>query len=290
MPQTPSFSDITAIDESILVSKLEAMRKAIAHGPEKGRSLELEVIALLRQLLPVEYGLSSGFIAYRQEDGVRLSAQLDVIVYDAVRYRPLIELPSCAVLPLEAVYGYVEVKAAVSSSRRSKKLPEESIERCIQKNRSIRQLRRRYFYAPSPESPIQSVRFCKDWMPPRAYIFAFEPKGKVASDPQKFARRVSEYCKKLGSPTHLHGIFIAGTSFFRIRPINAKVAKPEDYYHVLYTTDSPLGAFKWSLRQALSRFPRAPLEWAADLEQYEKSEPVWKKENFHGGPTKLDPT
>lgn len=290
MAHTPSFNEITAIDESVLVAKLDAMRKAIAHGPEKGRSLELEVIALLRQILPAEYGLSSGFIAYRKPGGVRLSTQLDVIIYDAVRYRPLIQFPSCAVLPLEAVYGYVEVKAVLSSSRSTKKLPEESVERCLQKNRMIRQLRRRYFCAPSPDSPVQSVQFYQDWMLPRAYIFAFEPKGMVAADPKKLARRVSEYCKKLGSPTHLHGIFIAGHSFLCVRPINPKVAKPEDYYHVLFTTQSPLGAFKWSLSQALSRFPRAPQAWAADLEQYEKQEPKWTKENFPGVPTKLDPT
>ena len=107
----PDFLALSKIEEGLLVSKLDAARKAISHAGEKGRSLEAEVITLLRSFLPEEYALTTGFVVYHAPNGPRLSTQLDVIIYDAVRSGPITRLSTCDVLPLEAVYGYVEVKA-----------------------------------------------------------------------------------------------------------------------------------------------------------------------------------
>ena len=70
---------------------------------------------LLRSLLPAEYGLATGFIVFQDEQGnVRLSKQLDIIVYDAVHSAPLMSLEACDVLPLEAVYAYVGSKGIIN--------------------------------------------------------------------------------------------------------------------------------------------------------------------------------
>src|SRR5262245_60722705 len=113
---SPDFLDLSKIEEELLQSKLDAVRKTISHAGEKGRSLESEVTTLLRSFLPGEYGLTTGFIVYHGEDGPRLSPQLDIIIYDQIRSGPIARLTTCDVLPLEAVYGYVEVKSSLTST------------------------------------------------------------------------------------------------------------------------------------------------------------------------------
>jgi hypothetical protein len=112
----PNFSDLRQIEEKAILARLEAVRKTISHAGEKGRALESEVIKLLSTFLPEEYGLSTGFIAYHTSSGIKLSPQLDIIIYDSIRGGPLARLGSCDVFPLESVYAYVEVKASIQST------------------------------------------------------------------------------------------------------------------------------------------------------------------------------
>src|SRR5262245_8320044 len=158
---SPNFQELAAIEEQMLASRLEAARLVITHGGEKGRSLEAEVNALLRTFLPAEYGLSTGFIAYHSERTIRLTPQLDIIIYDAVRSGTNARMATCDVYPIEAVYGYVEVKASLQSvsndakamqsfqnSNDAKDLPDNSIERCIANNKEFRKMRDRRFWVP----------------------------------------------------------------------------------------------------------------------------------------------
>jgi hypothetical protein len=55
---SPDFATLSRIEETLLVAKLEAIRRSITHAAEKGRALEQAVIRLLRDLLPTEYGLA----------------------------------------------------------------------------------------------------------------------------------------------------------------------------------------------------------------------------------------
>jgi hypothetical protein len=81
------------LDERALNARLDAVRAVISHGGEKGRALEHQVMDLLRSMLPSEYGLTTGFIAHLANDGrPRLTPQLDIIVYDALRSGPLARL------------------------------------------------------------------------------------------------------------------------------------------------------------------------------------------------------
>jgi hypothetical protein len=93
--------------------------------------LEHAVTALLREFLPAEYGLGNGFVVWLSPTGPRLSRQLDIVIYDALRSGPLVRLSTCDVFPLEAVYGYVEVKATLRSSPNA---ADDSIEACVARN------------------------------------------------------------------------------------------------------------------------------------------------------------
>lgn len=272
----PQFASLSKIEEVSLLARLDAIRKIINHAGEKGRSLETEVCNLLKTFLPSEYGLSTGFIAYHSSEGVKLSPQLDIVIYDSLRCGPIARLGSCDVFPLEAVYGYVEVKASLqSTSDQAAKYAENSIETCILSNKTIRNMIRRHYYSRSSENVVVAVKETTLWTPLRAYIFAFEPIGEIASNPPKMAKRVSEFSKQT-KDVHMHGIFIGGSAYYSTIAVDPSSAKPEDFYHVKFVKDGILSAFKWSLIHDLSRFPRHPDHWTPALDKYNETKQHWE--------------
>jgi hypothetical protein len=274
--KSPQFAELNKIEEELLVAKLQATRKAIFHAGEKGRALEYEVRTLLRRILPAEYGLSTGFVVYHTTDGPCLSSQLDIIIYDALRSGPIISLETCDVFPLEAIYGYVEVKAALqSSSDDANEFADNSIEKCLLKNRELRRMTDRRYWTPMVGSSVTSGLIEHEWMSVRSYVFAFEAVGSVATNLEQLAQRIANTSRKLGPPTHLHGVLVANHGFLYTRPVDTRNALPDDYYHVGYTSDHPLLAFKTQLLQGLARFPRPQEDWSPAIEQYFQQEPKW---------------
>lgn len=257
----------------MLAARLDAVRKSIMHSGEKGRALELQVRHLLRELLPPEYGLTTGFIVWHSPDGPALSSQLDIIIYDAVRYGPVIHLETCDVLPLEAVYAYVEVKAALRSSSDAARSPaDDSLETCVRKNAVIRQMRTRYFCA-TWGSPMAVDTFSDHWLALRAYVIAFEASGTVVNDADAFASRMADVLKQQGD-AHIHGVLFPSHGFFYTRAVDSS-ATEDDRFHVVYTTDHPLLAFKSLLLQGLASFRRPESSWAPALHLYFEHEPQW---------------
>jgi hypothetical protein len=266
---SPDFVSLARIEEDLLVAKLEATRAAISHAGEKGRTLEQHVQALLRDLLPAEYGLSTGFVVWRSPHGPTLSTQLDIIIYDAIRGSPLIRLDTCDVFPLEAVYGYVEVKASLTSTSDAAAEPaSNSIEVCVERNAALRGMDTRNFIVTIAGSPIAVERQCIPWMSLRSYIVAFEVAGAVAGQPAAFAGRMADLLKRKGPPAHIHGVFVPKHGLFYTRPVDVREADPEDYFHVRYTTEHSLLAFKSLLLEGLATFPRPSQDWSIDLSGY----------------------
>ena len=273
---SPQFAELNKIEEELLVAKLQAARMAIVHAGEKGRALEHEVRTLLRSILPAEYGLSTGFVVFHAGEGPSLTPQLDIVIYDAIRSGPIVSLETCAVFPLEAVYGYVEVKATLqSSSDEADELAGNSIEKCLLRNRELRGMKERRYWAPLGGSPIKTVLVKHEWLSVRSYVFAFEPVGSVARNLDELAQRMANASKQLGPPTHLHGVFVANHGFLYTKPVETRNATSHDYHHISYTNDHPLLAFKTVLLQGLATFPRPQEEWAPAIEQYFQHEPRW---------------
>jgi hypothetical protein len=273
---SPEFSELSRIEEELLAAKLRAARKAITHSGEKGRSLESEVASFLRSFLPAEYGISTGFVVYHTEDGTKLSPQLDIIIYDAIRTGPITKLSTCDVFPLEAVYGYIEVKASIqSSSDTAEKPAENSIEKCLSQNKLIRGMSERKYWVWGGGSPIGINLVPEKWLSLRSYVFAFEAQGRVARNADSFAKRMASVSKQLGPPTHIHGVFVANHGYFSTQAIDPRTAKDEDYYHVKYTQQHALTVFKMSLLSALASFRRFPDNWAPAIDQYYQVAPDW---------------
>lgn len=263
----PDLATFYDVENKILAARLDAIRAVISHGGEKGRALEAEISKLLRSILPSEYGLSTGFIAYEQDGALRLSPQLDIIIYDALRSGPLARLESCDVFPLEATYGYVEVKAALRTSRKMEP-PSDSLEYCLRQCAELRQMRMRRYFCPisgtttgaQPVSPLNTLAI-------RSWVFAFEPIGRIAN-PDTLARRMADYSASLDPQPHLHGLFVVDTGYFRTVPVNLSPGAKRTNWSVEFTTDHALSAFKWDLIHGLARFDRMPQDWTADVVRY----------------------
>ncbi|MCP8899601.1 DUF6602 domain-containing protein [Gilvimarinus xylanilyticus] len=276
-----NLAELAKIEEELMAAKLKSVRHSISHAAEKGRSLEQYVIALLKDLLPGEYGVSTGFIAYLTESGVRLSSQLDIIIYDALRSGPLIRLGTCDVFPLEAVYGYVEVKASICSSVGSKPSG-SSIEECIDKNFKLRQMYERSFWVPMDESPVRVDIRKLHWLGLRSYVFAFESSGAAAKDIGLFSQRVSDSLNKKGCPAHLHGVYIADAGYVYTKPDDSGAEDSDDSFRVCYTSENSFAAFRIELMKALSTFPRPDSSWVPALERYYDHSALWEERVVSG--------
>jgi hypothetical protein len=273
--ERPDFATLSRIEEHLLAARLDSIRSSINYAGEKGRALEQAVWGLLRELLPAEYGLSTGFIVWVSPSGPRLSRQLDIIIYDAVRCGPLIRLATCEVFPLEAVYGCVEVKATLRSTPRRKPHADDSIEACVARNFELRQMDTRWYWAPTGGSPAGFHRVEVPWLSVRSYVVAFELVGEVR-DLAVLAKRMSVALKLSGGPAHLHGVFIPNQGMLSTLSVDERKAHRDDYFHVRYTRDHPLMAFKTMLLSELVTFDRPSHDWAPAVDKYFDSISEWR--------------
>jgi hypothetical protein len=98
----------------------------------------------------------------------------------------------------------------------------------------------------------------------RSYVLAYSAQGAAAKDPKRFAQRMANYMAQVRD-VHLHGVFIAGSALYVTRPVETTLANP---YHVNYTIDHPLAAFKWNLLHDLGRYPRMPPNCVTAIDRY----------------------
>jgi hypothetical protein len=66
--------------------------------------------------------------------------------------------------------------------------------------------------------------------------------------------------------------------FFYTRPVNPGDAEDDDYFHVRYTTDQPLLAFKSLLLQGLATFQWPPQSWVPAVDPYFSHQPQWHEQ------------
>jgi hypothetical protein len=243
------FADLERAEARILSEKLTVVRSALDHTGEKGASLEGFVRRLLRTWLPQEYGITSGFILFPPEkpnDEPTLSPQLDIIIYDALRAAPLVRLPSCDVVPLEAVFAYVEVKASLAERTPS------ILRKCLTDAATIRANRTRWFWVSTgavKETP-KPFRFPSI----RSFLFAFEGPKKA----ETLASSLEQTATSVGGHAHFSGAFVGGCGFFHHVRLDPKDAGTNDPYKVEYehNEEMALSAFKRELIRGLARFDR----------------------------------
>ncbi len=277
----PELTKFSEAERNILLSRLEAIRAAISHAGEKGRTVENDVRSLLQLVLPSRYGVATGFVAFHDQscvsetpfpdagedawrydynyskDRVGVSSQLDLIIYDSILFAPIVDLGTAVVLPLESVIGYVEVKTQlqISSSTDSS----SSLASVLSQSKRIRSHDTRIFSASVPgyRTKTALIPFPRRVLPHiRSFVFAFEVSGSQLEGPQ-LAEKMTEINNEVGG--FFSGLFIADRGFFGSRFRETSDDKGANEI-VFRESSAPLAAFKTSLLSSLSRFGSYP-EW-----------------------------
>jgi len=112
-PLNSTIKDINKRFNSILLQGRED-GKIIKHNLEYGIGAETVLRSLLRETLPIKYGIGKGKIV--NSEG-KLSNHLDIIIYDNLNYPSLFtDKNHNLILPLESVYCVIEVKSKTNST------------------------------------------------------------------------------------------------------------------------------------------------------------------------------
>ncbi len=286
----PDFQEFTKAEEGVLRSKLRAIRATISYPGEKGESTEMEIMSLLRGFLPSEYGLSTGFIAYHptqciveteivengttaykytyvsEKDVLKLSSQLDIIIYDALRSGPIVRLGRCEVFPLEAVYGYVEVKTSVG--KRKDKEGKTAIKKLLNQSNELRSMKVRMYWSPIKGTYTRACAFTfplREVVSIRSYVVILDAEA-LGSKTDIHQLLETEYRNDSGSKTFIHGLYINGKGFYRFNPSEVEL-RPEQRTISMHDR-APLSEFKKTLYIDLSRFPRIPENCTIAIDKY----------------------
>jgi hypothetical protein len=133
----------------------------MAHNLEKGLGNEQSLRDILTDILPRRYGVAKGKVINSSGE---MSKQLDIIIYDSLNCPVLfIDENKNQIIPVEGVYGVVEVKTSLTSS-----ILTEAFENLF----SVYSLHQRRNL-----SKNSKVTGC----PPFLHIFAFNDKRKLGS-------------------------------------------------------------------------------------------------------------
>jgi hypothetical protein len=92
--------------------ELDLLRDALRHSGQKGTVAEGAFKQFLQEFLPNRLGITEGIII--SSDGF-VSAQMDIIIYDAAECPVLFSRGATKVIPIEFVYAIFEVKTSMSS-------------------------------------------------------------------------------------------------------------------------------------------------------------------------------
>ncbi len=264
----PEFDEFYSAEEDILRSKLRGIRATISHSGEKGRSVEVATMAMLRDFLPGEYGLSTGFVAYHDEgcltdgtydqskDDLHITKQIDIIIYDSLRCGSIVRLGACDVFPLESVYAYVEVKTSITSK--------SDLVELFQQSERLRGLRVRLYWRTVADDPTgaQLVSIAlPSVIPMRSYIFVLEATGLGSAEDIRI--KIEEIAKEMPwDYATITGMYINRKGFYYLHPKTRGNAR--------LVTDGALLAFKNSLYHGLSRYPRIPDGWTPAMDLYSR--------------------
>jgi hypothetical protein len=125
-------SDVKKILDSLnreVLNRL-ALAAGISHPGESGRARENVLAAYLRQLLPKEFSVDTGFVF---DASGKISKQIDIVIYRA-DYYPVFEIGGIKHYIVESVVAAIENKASIAS--------QESLSSALENIKSVKQLDR----------------------------------------------------------------------------------------------------------------------------------------------------
>ena len=145
-----------------LRSRFEEARVAVEHRGVKGYVNEQIVADFHRGILPAKVGFCTGEAI--DSDGDR-SKQVDVLAYDAASSASIFKQGDVQVLPVETVYGAIEVKAYLNK---------QEIEAAFENMLAIKSLKKKAYFPDLAQPRSRLYGMPGTHWPVTFFIFAFE--------------------------------------------------------------------------------------------------------------------
>lgn len=241
--------------EAALIKALEEKRLAIDDATGKGAATESIVEErLIRPHLPPHMRCCKGSVVESLAPNAH-SPAIDRVVYDESAASPLVFDSSHSVFPIEAVAGLVEITIRLDAA----KLGED-----VARMASIKAMQTRCFVESIQGSTTKAQRVRRDCLSPRSFIVGLP--ADPSWDTQRIADTLRHIQLRIGSPTHVHGLYVIGRGYFETVPVESP---DEPLFRIAgWTGDDRLFRFSTSFRQAFDRWPRLPAGVSADLHDY----------------------
>lgn len=109
----------------------EGITSKIQHNGEKGTARENILEEYLKSYIPEKYSFSKGTIVDCKDVQSR---QVDIIIHDKFLTPYLVDMDNTKIVPIESVYGVVEVKST---------LTKEELRKCVKNIESVRKLEKK---------------------------------------------------------------------------------------------------------------------------------------------------
>ncbi|MBU1220268.1 hypothetical protein KKF34_06970 [Myxococcota bacterium] len=206
-----SLSSFMEIQSNILNEKLNLIRSVVLHNGEKGRALEWVVDELLKKSIPQKYGIGTGFIVWLEDhvnNIVKISSQMDIIIYDKENGIPIIDAGAFQIFPIECVFAIVEVKTELRKSDVISFLKLSGNIRTVQTHH-LYKVEKVGYLGPGLSKVVTKLK-PKRSVSVRTYLFAFSSSLKRATISNIFN---SKEVQNLANSEHMNfsGLFIGGT-------------------------------------------------------------------------------
>lgn len=251
----------TSIDrrEKALISTLQEKQSAIHDRTGKGLAAEnLIEEALIRPFLPPRFDCTKGAVVTTESPGEQ-SPAIDRIIFDRTIAFPLIYDSAHSIFPIECVCGLVEI---------TMKLDRQKLKADIERMAPIKSMTTRRYLVPLPGTTTKAFPLEQRDLSPRSYIIGL-PKN-FNWNPKTIGTALKDIQRRLGPPTHVHGLYVIGIGFFQTVPIE-NGGGPR-YKIRFWTGPDRLFRFAESFRQSFDRWFVIPDGWTVDLGGYVKSE------------------
>lgn len=85
------------------------------HSGEEGRFIENLVSEFLKRSLPKQLEVSSGFVVSSRDTNIR-SSQIDIVIYDGVRYAPIMKYGDAVIIHDKSLIAAISVKKNITKS------------------------------------------------------------------------------------------------------------------------------------------------------------------------------
>ena len=255
-----SLKESFANREMSIVHTLKELQ-VINDNTGKGSTTEDHIEAvLLRPFLPPGFLCGKGAVISSTEPDYQ-SPAIDRIIYDTRHSMPLVYGENHSIFPTEVVAGLVEITMRLDASK---------LKADIERMAPVKGMTTRGYLVPKPGTKTQVERhLIEGGVSARSFVIG------LPADPNwdavTIAKALREIQMELGSPTHVHGLYVIGIGYFST--ITVEDERSSAMYRIgAWTGSERIFRFADEFRRAFDRWSPLPHGWSVDLGGYVSGE------------------